>query len=443
MTRCESWGRLPRKNVPEARDLHWQSDFLRWVGKKGKPLLAYGLGRSYGDSCLNDDGVLLLTRGLDRFVRFDPVTGLIRCEAGVSLAEVLRLVLPRGWFLPVTPGTKFVTVGGAVANDVHGKNHHVDGTFGHAVRCLELMRSDGSRRECSADQNQDVFYATIGGLGLTGLITWVEFQLKKISSALIDQEVVKFGGLEDFFALSRESERDFAYTVSWIDCLASKNNLGRGLFIRGNHATQSLDDAALKVAASRSATYRVPLDLPTIAMHPLTVKAFNLAYYHKQLRIKHASRVFYDPFFYPLDAVHDWNRIYGKRGFYQYQCVVPFSSGTDAIREILGEISRAKLGSFLAVLKTFGDKPSLGMMSFPRPGVTLALDFANSGQDVLKLFDRLDAITRAAGGSVYIAKDARMSAASFRQYYPRWQEFTHFVDPRFSSSFWGRVTESA
>jgi FAD/FMN-containing dehydrogenase len=178
-------------------------------------------------------------------------------------------------------------------------------------------------------------------------------------------------------------------------------------------------------------------------MHPLTVKAFNLAYYHKQLRIKHASRVFYDPFFYPLDAVHDWNRIYGKRGFYQYQCVVPFSSGTDAIREILGEISRAKLGSFLAVLKTFGDKPSLGMMSFPRPGVTLALDFANSGQDVLKLFDRLDAITRAAGGSVYIAKDARMSAASFRQYYPRWQEFTHFVDPRFSSSFWGRVTESA
>ena len=441
MTRLESWGRLPRTSDSEAFSLHWQSDFLNLVRRKGTTLLPYGLGRSYGDSCLSDHGTLLLTRGLDRFIGFDVENGIIRCEAGVSLAEILKLVVPKGWFLPVTPGTKFVTVGGAVANDVHGKNHHVDGTFGHAVCSLELIRSDGSRRECSRIQNQDVFYATIGGLGLTGLITWVEFKLKKIYSTKIDQEVIKFGGLSDFFALSRESEHNFDYTVSWIDCLASRENLGRGLFFRGNHAKTPTLDLQAGMNAETRTKVRVPFDLPSLAMHPLAVKAFNLAYYHKQLAKNHVSQVPYDPFFYPLDAIHDWNRIYGKRGFFQYQCVVPFTSGTDAIRDILSEISKAKLGSFLAVLKTFGDKPSLGMMSFSRPGVTLALDFANTGDEVLKLFDRLDGITTAAAGSVYIAKDARMSASSFRHYYPRWHEFAHFVDPRFSSSFWQRVTK--
>ena len=439
MTKFESWGRVPRPNRQEAAPLTWRDAPLALPIDISNKVLPYGLGRSYGDSCLNDGHTLLLTRGLDRFIAFDKTSGLITCEAGVSLAEILALIVPQGWFLPVTPGTKFVTIGGAIANDVHGKNHHCDGTFAHAVRRFELLRSDGSRVICSNMENVDLFLATIGGLGLTGLITWVEFQLKPVANAAITQEVIKFGNLDEFFALSSESERDYAYTVSWIDCLAKKLSQGRGLFIRGNHAAP--DVGPLPEASSRKS--RVPFDLPAFTINPWTVRAFNFAYYNKQRQPRVASTVHYDPFFYPLDAIHDWNRIYGKPGFYQYQCVVPLSAGTDAIREILAEIAKAGLGSFLAVLKTFGCRPSLGMMSFPRPGVTLALDFPNTGENVLRLFGRLDAITLSAQGSVYPAKDARMSGSSFKHFFPRWEDFSKYVDPRFSSSFWRRVMESA
>lgn len=433
----QSWGRYPKAYEQAAIRIYDRAESLPPMPADGH-MLAYGMGRSYGDSCLNDHGHLLLTRSLDHLIDFDRTSGILTAEAGVTLEEVLRISLPSGYFLPVTPGTKFVTLGGAVANDVHGKNHHVDGNFSHHVLGFELLRSDGSRLLCSKDLNSEYFYATIGGLGLTGLITWVKVQLKPVTSAFISQEVIKTSNLADFLALTAASDKDYLYTVSWIDCLARGKNLGRGLFIRGNHTPKELAPKSIKTSRKKS----IPIDLPSFVLNGLTVKAFNAIYYNRQLGRKSSSIVHYDPFFYPLDAVHHWNRIYGKRGFLQWQCVVPshHQTGELAIKEILTEISKTGMGSFLAVLKTFGDVPSLGMMSFPRQGMTLALDFPNKGPKLLKLLERLDAITRQAHGSVYAAKDARMSPESFRAFYPRAEEFLKFIDPKFSSSFWRRVT---
>lgn len=443
-TSYQSWGRYPKAQHQTVHRLRSRGDLLPSL-ESNQSILAYGMGRSYGDSCLNDGGHLLLTRSLKHFIAFDQITGIVTAEAGVTLEEILEIALPRGYFLPVTPGTKFVTLGGAVANDVHGKNHHVDGNFSHHVLSFELLRSTGERLLCSPEVNREFFYATIGGLGLTGLITWVEVKLKPVESSFISQEVIKTKGLHDFFELTKASDKDFVYTVSWIDCLAKGSSLGRGLFIRGNHTPKSLAPTRNKAKSSKRS---IPLDLPSFALNGLTVKIFNKLYYNKQVSRKTASVVHYDPFFYPLDALHHWNRIYGKRGFLQWQCVVPLADtsngsneeGAAAIREIMEQISRSGQGSFLAVLKTFGNIPSLGMMSFPSQGVTLALDFPNKGPKLLQLLDRLDAVVRGARGSVYAAKDARMSPESFRVFYPKFEEFSKYIDPVFSSSFWRRVT---
>lgn len=431
-----SWGNLfhPKQRVfrPSSRE-----ESLGLLGQAAPKVLPYGLGRSYGDSCINDGGALLHTCYLDHFIAFDPSTGVLSCEAGVTLAEILEVTLPRGWFLPVTPGTKFVTVGGAIANDVHGKNHHQDGTFGHAVRALELVRSDGTLILCSPTQLPSLFRATIGGLGLTGLITRAEIQLSPVAGPLILEEKIKFGNLDEFFSLSHESASTHQYVVSWIDCLAKGPRLGRGIFIRGNHAPKGYETSSI----AKRKHLQIPFYFPSWALGPWSVRAFNELYFHKQLRKIAKSTSHYDPFFYPLDTVHHWNRIYGPRGFYQYQCVVPGVSGKHAIRQILTEISKAGIGSFLAVLKMFGPKPSLGMLSFPREGVTLALDFPNTGPAVLSLFDRLDKIVLDHSGALYPAKDARMTGDTFRAGYPEWKTFSEFVDPGFSSSFWRRVTE--
>lgn len=432
----QSWGRYPKAHNQAALRLKSRFDSLP-ILQKETSFLPRGLGRSYGDSCLNEGAHLLLTRSLDHLMEFDPNTGLLRAEAGVTFEEILDFAVAKGFFLPVTPGTKFVTLGGAIANDVHGKNHHVDGNISHHLLQFEILRSNGERLICSQTSNQDMFYATIGGLGLTGLITWAEIKLRPIHNTFITQEVVKTTGLSDFFALSKDPKKEWTYTVSWLDCLARKEQVGRGLYIRGNHAKAEFTKASVKGPSSKKS---VPFDFPSFALSGPTVKAFNLLYYNKQLSRQTAGLTHYDPFFYPLDAIHDWNRIYGKRGFLQWQCVVPFSDGQDAIKEILGSISKSGQGSFLSVLKTFGDIPSLGLMSFPRPGVTLALDFPNTGERLYRLLDRLDDITRVAKGSVYIAKDARMSRENFRVFYPRAEEFSRFVDPKFSSSFWRRVT---
>jgi len=439
MAELQSWGRFPRAKGQRRCVLPWRTSPLPLP--EGATLLPYGRGRSYGDSCLNAGGALLSTEALDRFISFDPSTGILACEAGVTLEDILRLVTWQGWFLPVTPGTKFVTVGGALANDVHGKNHHRAGTFGRHVLRFELLRSDGQRLVCSPTENADWFRATVGGLGLTGLVVWVEVQLRRISNPYILHETIPFRSLEEFFQLSRSADADFEYTVSWVDCVRTGKTLGRGLFYRGNHAPPQFDAVPLaRSHLSRRLGLAVPFDLPRWVLNPLSIRAFNFLNYHRQPQRPSLRLVHYDPFFYPLDAIRDWNRVYGQRGLLQFQCVVPFDEGDGPLREILEEIGHSGLASFLAVLKTFGELPSPGMMSFPRKGVTLAVDFANAGKKTYALFGRLDALTRNLGGAQYPAKDALMSPEGFASYFPQRDAFARYIDPAFSSSFWRRVT---
>jgi FAD/FMN-containing dehydrogenase len=429
----ESWGRgIRARHV--AVPLAWRHEPLRIPA--GLTALPYGLGRSYGDSCLNDGGALLLTRGLDRFIAFDTETGVVRCEAGVSFDELLRLAVPHGWFPPVTPGTRYVTVGGALANDVHGKSKA--GTFGAWVRRFELVRSDGQRLECAPDENADWFGATIAGLGLTGLVTWVELQLLKIPGPAMATETVKFDSLEEFFSVNEAQERAHAYTVAWIDVLAKGAKLGRGLYMSGDHAP----DPGFEPRPPRAPRIKVPVELPGWVLNRASSSLFNLAYYHRQQAKVVRRTTGYVPFFYPLDAVDRWNRVYGRRGLLQYQCVVPPSASRDAIRALLEAIAHSGRPSFLAVLKTFGEQRSPGWLSFPRPGATLALDFPDEPATRV-LLDRLDAIVDEAGGAVYPAKDARLSGARFRRQYPEWERLRGYVDPRFSSMLWRRVTGDA
>ena len=430
-----SWGRYPKATPAAVYRVHWTDESLP---DDSHSLLPYGNGRSYGDSCLNDGGALLDMRGLDRILGIDRHTGILRCEAGVLLADILSLVVPMGFFLSVTPGTRFVTVGGAIANDVHGKNHHRTGTFGQHVLRLALRRSDLGIVLCSPTENTELFRATIGGLGLTGTILWAEMQLRAIANPAVDSETIRFANLDAFFDLSEESDQDYEYTVAWIDCLARGKSLGRGLFMRGNHA--SPQD---RLPLQRYGTRTFPADPPLPMVNGWSLRAFNTLYYRKQLASRTRSLTHYEPFFYPLDGILHWNRLYGRRGFLQYQCAVPLDSAKDSIRALLNTISGAHQGSFLAVLKIFGDRPSPGLLSFPRPGATLALDFPNQGQRTLDLLSQLDTIVASAGGAVYPAKDARMSGEHFRQYFPRWEEFQHHIDPRFSSSFWRRVIGSS
>ena len=430
----ESWGRYPSLQS-DLIPLYWTTDFPPSELPPTK-ILPVGEGRSYGDVCLLDHGTLFPTRGMDKLLHFDPQTGVLRCEAGVTLAEILEFAVPRGFFLPVTPGTKYVTVGGAIANDIHGKNHHVAGTFGRHVLRLELVRSDGSRFICSPSQNADWFAATVGGLGLTGLISWAEVRLRPIVSRKIKYRGIKFNGIDEFVALSQAST-DIEYTVAWIDCVASGKNFARGIFMQGDHSSVPEPSAPTKAP-----WLSVPIDFPEIALNRFSVGVFNTLYYNKQFTKQKTGLVDYEPFFYPLDSVLHWNRIYGRKGLLQFQCVIPFEDGPqEGIVRILKAITASRLASFLAVIKVFGDVPSPGMLSFPKPGITLALDFPIRHEVSFDLFDRLGRITLEHGGRLYPAKDARMTAAQFQAFYPRWEDFSKYIDPQFDSAFWQRVTK--
>jgi FAD/FMN-containing dehydrogenase len=427
----QSWGRLAARDP--ARVSSPQSVHESLVLPQDLPALPFGRGRSYGDVCLNGGGVLLHTARLDRFIAFDRATGVLRCESGVSLRDILDLVVPQGWFLAVTPGTREVSVGGAIANDVHGKNHHAAGSFGHHLRGFELLRSSGERLLCTRASNPEWFAATLGGLGLTGLITWAELQLAPIGNAFMQVRTRRFQSLDAFWELNAAMEPHWPYTVAWIDCVASGRARGRGVFMAARHAAPQRG-----LPAWRERRRAVPLVPPFSLVNALSLRGFNQLYWHRAREgdaLQH-----YVPYFYPLDALAHWNRIYGRRGFYQYQCVVPPACMRDAMAELLRRIARSGQGSFLAVLKTFGSLPSLGLLSFARPGATLALDFPNRGQATLRLFEQLDAVVREAGGAIYAAKDARMPPSMFRLGYPRAQEFSRFVDPRFGSDFWRRVS---
>jgi FAD/FMN-containing dehydrogenase len=432
MRRYQSWGRYPRAHHTRIVPVPWRSETPAFE-ELTESVLPFACGRSYGDSCLNDGGALLDTTGLRRFISFDHSQGILRCEAGVTLADVLALVVPRGWFLPVLPGTQWVSIGGAIANDIHGKNHHRAGSFGLHVTCFELLRSSGERLLCSAERNGDLFRATIGGLGLTGLILWAELRLKRVPGSAIAVDRIRFANLGEFFQLST-LDQQYEYTVAWVDCLARGRRLGRGIFLRGDHSSEPL-----KSEPTRGPRLGIPTYLPWSVVNRATMAVFNAAYYRSQLRRTRHTVGGFAPFFFPLDKIRDWNRVYGRSGFFQYQCVFS-DDGNRVISSLLDQIARSRETPSLAVLKRFGNIESPGILSFPRPGITLAVDFANRGAATLAFLEKLDQLVAEAGGAVYPAKDARMSAASFRRFFPRWESFACQVDPKFSSSFWRRVT---
>lgn len=431
-TALASWGLYPHANQ---RILPINDRFAPLPSFEGHAL-PRGNGRSYGDVCLDDGGTLLDSHGLDRFIAFDARSGVLRCESGVLLGDILELAVSRGWFLPVVPGTRYVTIGGAIANDVHGKNHHRVGSFGCHLRAFELLRSDGMRLHCSSAENADWFAATIGGLGLTGMMTWAELQLQPICSEWLDTEIQRYGCLDDFFELSTASERDWTYTVAWLDCTARGHALGRGIFSRANHSPQS-DDRRVP----REGALRMPITPPFSLVNEPSLRAFNTLHFAKAPRMVRRTSQHYRPWLFPLDGIRDWNRMYGPRGFLQYQCVLPPENARDGVAELLARIAASGAGSFLTVLKQFGSIASPGLLSFPRPGSTLAIDFALRGESTFTLLTELDDVVTAAGGAVYPAKDARMSTAMFRHSFPAWQAFEQYIDPRFSSGFRRRVME--
>ena len=431
MMEVTSWGRLTH-DEHRARPLSDRGRVAQQiVGVESG--LAHGMGRSYGDVCLNPAGVLWLMTGMDRFIEFDDASGRLVCEAGLVLRDVQRLTIPRGWGLPVTPGTQMSTVGGAIANDVHGKNHHVCGTFGDHVTRLKLQRTDGSVIECGPDRRPEWFAATVGGLGLTGVVLEAEIQLRRVPGPWLDIETIPYAGLDEFFALSDGSEAGWEHTVSWIDCMAKER---RGLFMRGNPATvQDLPAPTQKIRT-------MPIVPPVSLVNRVSLKPFNATYYALKKFNAGRATAHYQAFLHPLDNLLEWNRMYGPRGFFQYQSVVPREVGRDAVGAMLDAIAASGDGSFLAVLKTFGERDARGMLSFPRPGVTLALDFPNRGAITERLFERIDAIVRDAGGRIYPAKDARMPRDLFESGYPRLAEFARYRDPGISSAMSRRLMGS-
>ena len=429
-----SWGRYPY-HPQNPNKIYWRDEItgkLETVSVKNGDTLAFGNGRSYGDSCLAKSGQVIHTKSLNRFIAFDMESGIIKVESGVTIEEILNVSIPKGWFVSVTPGTKYVTVGGAIANDVHGKNHHEKGTFGCHVTKFGLIRSGEREVTCSKNENVELFNATIGGLGLTGIVSWAEIKLIKIKSSLIEKTTMPFGSLDEFFEVSNKNDEKNDYSVAWIDCLAKGKKLGRGIYFTGNHCK----NGSLEIPDKKKAS--MPFSPPFSLINKFSLKIFNSLYYNLHRRKNGKSS--YDDFFYPLDHINNWNKVYGKNGFQQYQCVIPKEKARDGIYEILKTISRAKSGSFLAVLKNFGNMQSPGLLSFPMEGTSLALDFSQ-GDYLKELFGNLDKIVVKFGGRIYPAKDAHMSGEDFRKFYPKWRDLEKLRDKSLNSRFWDRVTK--
>ena len=429
-----SWGRIVRARHDVARPT-FRDELAPLAATFGPeaPGLAVGLLRSYGDSNLNPEGRLIATPGVDRILAFDRQSGLMRAEAGLSLSQCLQVLAPSGWFLPTTPGSRFVTLGGATANDVHGKNHHSAGSFGNAITRIGLIRTDGARIE--AGPGDPLFSATIGGLGLTGVIEWVEFQASRVASSWLEARDIAFSNVDEYFDLAADHHSRFEHTMAWVDCLSSGARLGRGIFSGANWS-----DTGDRTAHQEAPRLTIPIDAPAGLLNAFTIGAHNLLRFSVKSLNRKPYRVHYEPFLYPLDSIAHWNRLYGRAGFFQYQCVVPPGSARPAISELLRRIVRSGEASFLAVLKDFGPIAPRGLLSFPMEGTTLALDFPNRGGSTLRLLADLDAIVAEAGGRLYPAKDGRISAATFQTGYPNWTRFQETLDPGLSSAFWRRVS---
>jgi FAD/FMN-containing dehydrogenase len=427
-----SWNRLPVGPPARMQPIAWRDEIARCLRPTSRhSVLPYGQGRTYGDVCLNPGNVLLPTRGLNRILDYDRVRGVITAEAGVTFRELLLLVVKDGWFPPVTPGTCHLTLGGAIANDVHGKDHPNAGTFGRHVLKFELHRSDQATPAiCSPDQNAELFRATIGGLGLTGFVSSVTFPLVRIAGPMIETQTRRGDCLA---MITAEADPNFPHRIAWLDASAPPDELGRGLFTEG------------RFTAERGSTdLRSTLPSPPLPSGLLGPGLFRFLNRFRYLApISETDVVGYEPFFYPLDQIDHWQRAYGPAGFYQHQSLIPTAAGKEPIRELLQVISAHGQMSFVTVLKRFGDISSPGLLSFPQAGLSLAMDLPNLGDRTLRMLDALDKIVVASGGRMYPAKDARMSAATFRAGYPQWEAFTNFIDPAFSSGFLRRMNESS
>jgi len=406
------WGKYPVIDAEVMQPLGMDDVLQSISGTPSKPLIARGLGRSYGDSSLAAQ--VISTSYLDYFIDFDQASGILTCGAGVSLADILDVFVPKGWFLPVTPGTKFVTVGGAIASDVHGKNHHLEGSFSDHVSALKIATVSQGIVDCSAELHSELFHATCGGMGLTGIIVQASFRLRPIKSAYINETTIKASNLEEALELF-QTHQDATYSVAWIDCLSTGKALGRSLLMLGEHADSG------ELTPAKASKLAIPVNMPGILLNRYSIQAFNFLYYHRVSKQRSERLTHYEPFFYPLDGIQQWNRLYGKTGFTQYQLVLPKAAGLAGMTSILKRIAESKRGSFLAVLKAFG-KGNSNFLSFPLEGYTLALDF-KLGSGLFELLDELDKIVLNYGGRLYMTKDARMSSAMLKQGYPQWEKF--------------------
>lgn len=432
------WGRTTASAVPAARPERIADiqAALSAAATDDAPVLAHGNGRSYGDQVIAPSGRAVLMRRLNRILSFDDETGTLVAEPGITFDDLLDIFLPRGWLFPVSPGTSFATLGGALANDVHGKNHDVVGSFGDHVEWIELVLADGSVRRVSPQEDAALFQATIGGMGLTGIVTALAFRLMRVPSNAVVRQRQRINGLDGFLkAFADVHRRGATYSVGWIDGMARGKNLGRGIL-------EIAEPAEEDIPAEPRKARKVPFDLPSLALNPLSIRAFNAIYRRQAPEAGSVDTLPYRRFLYPLDAIEHWNRIYGKRGFYQFQAVLPGKDGAVALEKLLTEIAKSRRASFLSVLKTLGGT-GRGHLSFPMRGYTLALDFPRS-KGAAALIGRLERLTLDYGGRVYLAKDALLSPEGFRTMYPEWQRFRAVlerVDPqqRFTSAMAHRL----
>lgn len=418
-----NWNNYPRKEADIETPL-FEEDLIRFLNR-GETFIMRGNGRCYGDASLFTEVVSSLK--LNRILHFDASTGIIRCQAGILLSQVIDFILPRGWFLPVTPGTKFITVGGAVASDVHGKNHHKDGSFSNHIVSMRVLTPHGKTVLCSPQENSELFWFTCGGMGLAGIILDVTFSLKRVESGFISGEQIKARNLDEILDLF-EQFKHYTYSVAWIDCLKKGNSFGRSILMVGEHARKD-EIKSHRLYPKPSGTLSVPFNFPSFVLNGYSVRAFNALYYAKNSKRSMRSLTSYEKFFYPLDAILNWNRIYGVNGFVQYQFVIPQENGRKGVSTILKRISEQGWGSFLAVLKQFGSQE--GPISFNTEGYTLALDIPINAK-LFSFLDELDKIVKEYGGRIYLTKDARMKPEIFHNTYPNAGAFTRFlaqVDP--------------
>ena len=439
--RLSGWGRFPVEECRVFRPEKRREVLPYLLSRQNSPYIGRGLGRSYGDAAINGGAGVIDFSRQNRMIAFDPATGMLECEAGVSLAEIVEAFVPRGFFPSVMPGTKFVTVGGAIANDVHGKNHHKDGSFSQFVESFQLLTASGETMCCSRENNPDVFWATAGGIGLTGLILSARLELQRVETAYVKADYLRATCLDEVLSAISKSDDQYKYSVAWVDCLAKGAHLGRSVLMRGNFATAGdMRGRSNPLGPKRKREKTIPFDFPQVALNPLSIRAFNELYY-----FLHPSRtgklVYYDDYFCPLDSILQWNRLYGKRGFAQYQVTYP-PDDSGGLVELLEKLSRSSCASFLAVLKRLGPG-NPGLLSYPREGYTLTLDIPMR-PDLIGFLRELDRSVLDHGGRLYCAKDAAMLPETFAAMYPRLDEFRQIkarLDPDmvFSSSMARRL----